>query len=110
MTQAPLSWLQRIESSLEDLKEVPLWGSPPPFPWKECSEELATAFELTELKIEHMATSILKADQFFSGLGAQPVRMAVDLAPLQGSLFWVMSAEDVAAFTRLILTPEGSNQ
>ena len=31
MSDAPLFWVKQINENLQELKEIPLWGSPPPF-------------------------------------------------------------------------------
>ncbi|MBS0652342.1 MAG: hypothetical protein JSR39_02320, partial [Verrucomicrobia bacterium] len=59
MTEAPLFWLQHIENALQEVSEVPLWGFPPPFPWEKCSEQIATLFQLDDLKISHKRTHFL---------------------------------------------------
>lgn len=106
MTEAPLFWLQHIENALQEVGEVPLWGSPPPFPWEKCSEQIAALFQLDDLKIYHKQTHFLKAEDLASGLGANPIKTPIDLSPLQGSAFWLLASEDVAKFTQLILAPQ----
>ncbi|MBX3718609.1 MAG: type III secretion system cytoplasmic ring protein SctQ [Parachlamydiales bacterium] len=108
MTEAPLFWLQHIENALQVVSEVPLWGSPPPFPWEKCSEQIAALFQLDDLKITHKQTHFLKAEDLASGLGANPIKTPIDLSPVQGSAFWLLSSEDVAKFTQLILAPQNS--
>lgn len=108
MTEAPLFWLQDIENALQVVSEVPLWGFPPPFPWEKCSEQIATLFQLHDLKISHKQTHFLKAEDLASGLGANPIKASIELSPLQGNALWLLPAEDVAKFTQLILAPQNS--
>ncbi len=106
MTEAPLFWLQHIENALSVVSEVPLWGSPPDFPWEKCSEQIASKLQIPDLKVEHRKTQFLTGSELTSGLGASPVDIAIELSPLQGTLHWLMPAEDIAKLTQLVLTPE----
>jgi flagellar motor switch protein FliN/FliY len=106
MTQAPLFWLQHIENALQAATETPLWGFPPPFPWEKCSEQIATLLMLPDLTISHRKTHFLKPEELTSGLGTQPVKVEIELTPLTNHAFWVMSAEDIAKLTQLVLTPQ----
>lgn len=108
MTEAPLFWLRQIETALASSQEIPLWGHSPPFPWEECSEQLAALLQVEDLHITHRYTQFLSPDQFTSGFGSHPVNTPVQLTPLQGTAHWLMSAEDVAKLTQLLLNPENS--
>lgn len=106
MTEAPLFWLQQIENALEVLTEVPLWGSPPPFPWEKCSEQLSRLLQLPGLKISHQKTHFLKAEEFTSGLGANPFKTTIELSPLQGAALWLMPSEDILKLSQAALSPQ----
>jgi flagellar motor switch protein FliN len=108
MTEAPLFWLQHIENALQVVGEIPLWGSPPPFPWEKCSEQISTLFELSGLTIGHKRTHFLKAGELTSGLGSSPVKTAIELSPLQGNALWLMPSEDVSKLSQLILSPQNA--
>ncbi len=108
MTQAPLFWLQQIEEAVQATHEIPLWGFPPPFPWEECSDHIATCLQLEGLRLSHRETHFLQADALTAGLGAQPVLAKIELTPLTDAAYWLMAAEDVAKLTQLLLMPENA--
>src|SRR5271155_424733 len=106
MTAAPLFWLQQLETALVASQEIPLWGQSSPFPWEECSEQLSALLQIEDLRITHRYTQYLAPHEFTSGLGNSPIQTLVELTPLQGGAHWLMSAEDVAKLTQLVLNPE----
>lgn len=107
MTQAaPYSWIKKVEHALARTQEIPLWGSPPPFPWQKFSAELAKQCEVKELKISHRKTEWLDQEQLLRGLGEKPHVLSVSLTPLLPPAFWVMSADDISQLTGALLAKE----
>ncbi len=104
MSEAPLSWIKEIHSTLIDAKIVPLSGYLPEFPWEELSLQAASLLQIPELKIFPRQTKFLQGPSIESGLGAGYTSMALDLAPLNGEAYWLMGKEDVAQLTALALT------
>ncbi len=110
MTQAPLFWLKKIETALIDMKEIPLWGYPPAFPWEMAASQIGSALQLPEFTIEHSQTQLMKPDAFLSGFGKETVVLSIDLTPLPDAAHWIMAQEDIAKLTQLILNPEGDKK
>lgn len=105
MTTAPLFWLKKVESALTELQQIPLWGSPPAFPWEACSKEIATLLQIPELKLEHTKTEFLNLEEIPLGLGASPYHFPIALSPLKQQIHWLMPQSDVAKLTQLLLSP-----
>lgn len=104
MTQAPLSWVKEIQTTLIETGAIPLFGYPPPFPWDDFSERVAALLQAEECKITLKQTAVLKGNQITAGFGADFLAIHLDLTPLNGQVAWLMGKEDVAKLTALALT------
>jgi flagellar motor switch protein FliN/FliY len=105
MTTAPLFWLKKVETALTELQQIPLWGSPPPFPWEACSKEIGSLLQIPELKLEHTKTEFLNPEEITLGLGASPYDLSIALTPLKQQIHWLMPQADVAKLTQVLLSP-----
>lgn len=99
--------LEHLETALAESREIPLWGSPPPFPWENFSQHLSKALHLPHLSISSQQTAWIPADRLSEGLGAQVIVVPLECAPLKGKCFWMMSAQDVALLISRTLTENG---
>ncbi len=97
-------WIKKIEEAIEGANLIPLWGSPPAFPWKEFSSALSEALDLTDLKIKIEKTEWKKAENFLVGLGQKPHLSSLELAPLSETAFIGISSEDLEKLTAACLT------
>ena len=100
MTQAPQYWLKNLESALFAAKEIPLWGYPPSFPLEQCAAQLSSKLNIADLKLSLKKTDIVPFEHLLIGLGSQPIITPLNLSPLEETLFFVLSEEDM---TRLSL-------
>jgi flagellar motor switch protein FliN/FliY len=105
MTAAPLNWIKEIHLALIEAKQIPFHGYSPAFPWEELSQNIASLFQTSELKISPRATQILTGHEITAGLGAGFISIALDMIPLSGQAFWIMGKEDIAKLTALALAP-----
>ena len=96
MTQAPQYWLKNIENALLAAKEVPLWGHPPIFALEECAAQLSSKLNIADLKLSLKKTDIVPFEHLLLGLGNHPIITPVNLSPLEETLFFVLSEEDMA--------------
>ncbi len=110
MNAAPLSWIQEIQSTLIDMKAIPLFGHFPPFPWEEYAQKIAALLKAQECKIYPRQTGVKSGSDILAGLGASPICVALDLTPLSSQVYWVMGREDVASLTALALTSSPESQ
>lgn len=91
----PLFWIKQISSSLEEIKEIPLWGFPPPFPLEECSRKIADVLPLGDVKISIENIQLRAASETTSGFGINPLSIAIELTPLGEPVYFLMALEDV---------------
>src|SRR3972149_7331518 len=96
MTQAPQYWLKNIESALLAAKEIPLWGYPPSFPLEQCAAQLSSKLNLADLKLSLKKTDIVPFEHLLIGLCNHPIITPLNLSPLEETLFFVLSEEDMA--------------
>lgn len=109
MTTQSYGWLKRVSPELLQRDQIPLIGSPPPFPWQELSRLLAKQLQIQDLVIQPSnAYEWRTADQLTSGLGDQLSILSVEVAPSGGTLHWVMSTPDVAQLMSMLLNPQAA--
>lgn len=96
MTSAPYSWLKSVEDALEEIKEIPLWGSPPPFPWQDLSDYLSQLLQEKDVKITSHRTEFRSSDELLSGMGSRPQLSVIELTPLSGAVYWALPSEEIA--------------
>jgi flagellar motor switch protein FliN len=99
-------WIKTIEEVVEESKLIPLWGTPPPFPWEEAARKISES-----LAIPHLSFSPKKAEwkgknEILVGMGPHPLVLALEFSPLGEYAYWVIALEDVAKLTACCL---GSN-
>ncbi len=104
MTTAPLQWIKQIESTLIDLKQIPLHGYAPSFPWLDCSLAIGTLLGTPDLTIAMRSTRVASAAEARAGLGTTPIAIAIELTPLIGQAYFLMGREDVEKLCSLTLT------
>ncbi len=104
MTQAPLSWIQKIEQTLIDTGAIPLSGYSPPFPWDSLREKLATLLQAPDLILSLKRMRILKGEELSEGLGTHVTPLTLQLSPLSGSAYFLIGKEEMCSLTAYALT------
>lgn len=104
MSSDTTPWIKKFEEAIEESKLIPLWGAPPPFPWKEFTQALSNALSLPKLQVQVEKTEWKKAENFLVGLGQKPHVSCIDLAPLSNSAFVAISSEDLDKLSTACLT------
>lgn len=104
MSTKPYSWIQTLSDALTETKQIPLWGSSPPFPWERLIEDLKEKFACKELKISTERVEPRPKAHLLEGMGAAPFCTPIHVTPLEGTLFWAMSQEDAKRLTAILLT------
>lgn len=104
MSTAPLHWIEQIQDTLIDLKQIPLHGFAPPFPWANCSKEIGALLSAPELTLALRTTRIAKQSELKSGFGSSPIVIALELTPLPGQAFFLMGKEEVEKLSAFTLT------
>jgi len=103
-TQAPLSWVKRIEEDVSICKSIPLWGSAPSFPLQKISEHIAKEFNIEDVQIVSTHSDLLRAEELLFPFGDNPKLFFFKLAPLAGYMTLALSAESVEKIAFLALT------
>ncbi len=106
MSTSPLFWVKRVEHALEEMRQIPLWGTPPAFPWDACVQKIGAIFQSPNLRLSVRATRFLPKEEVTSGLGTRPIDVAVELTPLSGEVHWLMSEEDLSGLLRMAISPQ----
>lgn len=108
MTTQPYFWIQSVTEGLRETNQIPLWGSPPPFPLEELELLLKEQFGLSRLSIKREQTALLEPDAFLKGLGDAPIILPLELTPIGGTFFFVIGMEDVKAITSFLMVESGN--
>ncbi len=107
MTQnAPLFWIKQLQHSLEDLKEIPLWGTAPSFPLDQLAHQLGALLHIPDLKITLENVGMRSAEELTAGLGSNPAKTALELTPLSTPLYLVIATEDMAKLIHVCLATQ----
>jgi flagellar motor switch protein FliN/FliY len=88
------AWIKHVEHAIEELEEVPLWGSPPPFPWEQLSELLKELTETSHVAASAGATEWRSHHDLSLGMGKKPLHLTFEAPSLAGHVHWIMPAED----------------
>ena len=108
MTQSPLNWIKHVHTALIEAQAIPLSGFPPPFPWEQLAEKIASQLHLTDLQLSQRKAEFVEAASCTVGLGMGFIAIAIDMPPLDGQCFWLMPKADVEKLTSLSLTSNGN--
>lgn len=101
--QPPLEWAHIVQDALLKHDAVPLFGKAPAFPWEEFNVLLARTFKRDDFSVRPSETKWRSSDKLFEGLGEVRLLHLV-LTPLEGSLCWAMSQEDIGKLMAYFLT------
>lgn len=99
--------LKKIEGAALELSEIPLYGSPPPFPFEAFSQALAKAFETKGAKITSVNTEWLEEKALLEGMGKAPDIQPLTLSPLPGIYFLILPHASKIALFDLMLGQKG---
>ena len=103
MNTQPLSWLRQLQQELLLAKKIPLLGSPPSFPFEALSSELSKEWTKEPVHITLTDQQVLSPEAFLASFGAHPKMLFFELAPLVGTLFWIISSESIEKLSSLLL-------
>lgn len=96
-------WIKKIPTALLKRDEIPLVGFPPPFPWDKLTKKLGELLEIKDLAITAKIPEWRTAEQLFSGMGDHLVPLHISVAPMGGTLCWVMGEQDLALLMSQVL-------
>jgi flagellar motor switch protein FliN/FliY len=98
------SWvLRKIEPELKQLDQIPLFGKAPSFDWERFSSLAASRFGVQNFSIYPSNQEWRTSDSLCQGLGNNICILPIDLSPLKGTLYWMMTRKDIAKLTAWML-------
>ena len=106
MNAQPLSWLKHIQDELHLAKEIPLWGSPPDFPWKNFAKELQKSLQIPDLEIILGKKEFCIPEEFLHSFGKKPIIKTLEFTPLPGEIYLILSSESLEKITMLLLSQD----
>jgi len=99
MKEVSNEWLSLVKKSLEKANLLPVLNEVFPFPWNEASQAIASALSLNHLSLSPTRATWRPQEKFLHTMGDDPFIFALDLSPIEGSFFFIMSQQDVAYLT-----------
>ena len=99
MKEVSYDWLNLVEKALEKIQQLPSLEENFPFPWADASHAIGSGLKLTDLNISSKRTAWKNHDAALQGLGEKVFIVSVEMAPMEGSVFFAMPENDVAYLT-----------
>ncbi len=106
MNAPPLSWLKQVRDELKLTQKIPLWGTPPDFPWIAFSTSLQESLEIPGLNIYPQKKELSSPEDFLVSFGSNPIIKTLELSPFAGTVHLIISAESLKKITESILFPQ----
>ncbi len=92
-------WLQLVEQALLKVGQLPVLEEHFPFPWEAAGEALQKSLGLPQFTLSSSRTGWKRAAEFLYGMGDLPTIVALEMAPIEGSLFFILPQNDVIELT-----------
>ena len=99
MKEVSYDWLNLVEKALEKIQQLPSLEENFPFPWADASHAIGSGLKLEGLNISSKRSSWKNQDAALQGLGEKVYAVSVEMAPIEGSVFFAMPENDVAYLT-----------
>jgi len=96
MHEVSYDWLRLVETALMKIEQLPPLEENFPFPWEEAQEAVKTALEVPELALSSSKTAWKSHAELNQALGEKPFVVAIEIAPIEGNLFFAMSQHDAS--------------
>ena len=101
-----MSWIKTFEFALDAQKLIPMWGHPPPFPWKSFGEVISSWLG-DDVTLKPGPADWREETAVLSGLGDDPTVISLELTPLQKPLFLAMPKVDLSKVLSMLLKDAG---
>src|SRR6202790_1488025 len=106
MKEVSYDWLNLVEKALEKIQQLPSLEENFPFPWADASQAIGSGLKLADLTMSSKRVACKKDDTAPKGLGENVFVGSVEMAPIEGSVFFAMPENDVAYLTTQALIGE----
>lgn len=100
-TTLPYSWLRNIAPNTVLHDEIPLWGSPPPFPWDNYASILGKALQIQNFRLIPGDVEWRSQDRLTEGMGQNPHLLTFQASPIEDTIYWLLPQEDLRGLLRL---------
>ncbi|MGD0665832.1 MAG: hypothetical protein ABSA17_08945, partial [Rhabdochlamydiaceae bacterium] len=87
-------WLKLVEKALLKVQQLPALEEHFPFPWDTAEKALQESLGLSHLTLSCSKSVWKNHGEFLQGMGDQPSIVAIELAPIEGSLFFILPGAD----------------
>lgn len=104
MTHVSASWQRLSKESLKEALHIPLFGSPPPFPWEVFLQDLQERYHDKELQLALIKTDWVNPSQWKNGLGKDPFTVGFEASSLRGKCFLATSCQSIKRLTLTMLS------
>lgn len=108
-TSKSYDWLRQIPSSLLLEDQIPLLGSPPPFPWEEFSTKFSQMLGIEDFSISFKDIQWRSEKDFFTEI-ANPLSLHFIVNGIEDAFSWIMSKADISALIAHLIHGETNPQ
>ncbi len=99
MKEVSYDWLNLVEKALAKIQQLPSLEENFPFPWTEASHAIGAELKLGDIHLSTSRTVWKDYDAALKGLGEKVFLISVELAPIEGSVFFALSEHDATYLT-----------
>lgn len=110
MEKTPDQWIKKLEALTLESREIPMWGSPPDFPWEGFSTSLESALGMENLTMSPKSADWKEESTFLEGMGSNPIVIGIDCLPLTGHVHFIMPLEEISKLSSWVLSPGDPKQ
>jgi len=103
MKEVSYDWLRLVEQALVKTQQLPPLEENFPFPWTDASQAVGTGLQLPDLNLSSTRAAWKEHETLLQGMGEKPFLISIEVAPIEGSVFFVMPQQDVSYLTALSL-------
>lgn len=103
MKESSSLWIHRLEGAIDQLREVPLWGNLPPFPWEGVFTRLQQTLQLPSLEIISQQSRLVETEDLVS---AESTVIPVHIFSMPEQAYVTLLNVEVEKLIRLSLSSE----
>ncbi len=96
-------WLKLLEKALLKQQLLPVLEEHFPFPWEAAEEAIEETLSLSDLTLSSSQAVWKNHSEFLQGMGENPSIAHIELSPIEGSLFFILSQSDLSELTATVL-------
>jgi len=101
-------WLKTVEKALLKVQQLPALEEHFPFPWEDAGTAIRESLGLSDLTLSCTRAVWKNHHEFLQGMGESSSVVALELAPIEGKLFFILPQADLNELTGNVLV--GGNE